>query len=182
MPAVRTVQHVYARAPERLFTLLRDPDYLRRRCIGDGDRNIRIDVRAGAAGPCISVERDRTIELPALVRGLIKPTNRVLELYTWQRSAGGWQADYEVSSRGMPGTLRGAIRLEGDALATLYEATIEVTARLPLLASKLETLMADGFAAYLQLNAAHAERELSEPLLPYELAHPSAVGTRRSLA
>jgi len=158
MPAVRTIRHTYSARPERLFALLCDPGYLQQRCEADGDRNIRVERTD--AGRRVSVERDHTIELPSFVRGLVKPTNRATEVCTWQRIDGGFQAAYVVSARGMPGTLGGTLRIEGDELVTQFEATFEVVARVPLIANKLEALMADGFATYLERCAEHADAAL----------------------
>jgi hypothetical protein len=171
MALSRTVVFEHQSSVDAVFALLSDASYLEQRCRMDGDRNISVRVHRDDTGVHQEIARDRTIPLPAFVRGLLKPTNYTTEIIHWQRTITGFEASYEVTAKTMPGTLRGSLELAYTPTGARYTAAFEVVARVPLVARKLEALMTDGFADYLQLNAERDDAALRGPLLqPVELA------------
>jgi hypothetical protein len=163
MPLSRTITYRHASALSDVYALLCDRDYLHQRCVADGGRNVTVEVREHADGVDQTLARDRNIELPPFVRGLIRPTNYTVETIAWRRDEHGYRAAYRVGAKTMPGTVCGELTLRALGAGTHYEATFEVDVHVPLIARKLEALMANGFAAYLQANAEHDARALRGP-------------------
>jgi hypothetical protein len=153
MSTKRTFSFHYECSPEHVAALLRDPEFLRRRCEAAGDRNVTIELTAVQDGVHMTVARERTIVLPALVASFVSPTNRAVETTTWRRDGDRWQADYSLEVDGLPGKVSGHSTLTATESGTHYESTFEVSARFPLIARKLEGLIADGFTEQLAINA-----------------------------
>lgn len=153
MPLSHTISYRHGSALPVVYALLCDRDYLHQRCIADGGRNVTVELREDDDGVEQTLARHRTIDLPPIVRGLIKPTNYTVETIRWRGVRDGYRAAYRVEAKGMPGTLRGELVLREEGAGTYYEATFEVSVHVPLIARRLEALMVNGFAEYLQANA-----------------------------
>jgi hypothetical protein len=153
MPTSRTFTFDYPADPESVAALLVDPAFLRRRCEAAGDKNVEIHVEARADGVHMTVARERTMDLPAIVRGIVKPTNRAVETTTWRRQGDSWRAEYSLEVAGLPGKVSGQSTLSPSASGTHYSSTFEVTAKWPLVAKRIESAIADGFTEQLAINA-----------------------------
>jgi hypothetical protein len=153
MPTSRTFTFDYLAAPDSVAALLHDPDFLRKRCEAAGDRNVEIHVEALADGVHMTVARERTMELPAIVRSVVSPTNRAVETTTWRRRDDAWHAEYSLEVSGLPGKVSGHSELRPTAGGTHYTSTFEVTAKWPLIAKRIEGAIADGFTEQLAINA-----------------------------
>lgn len=154
MPTSRTFTYDYPADPESVAALLHDPEFLRKRCEAAGDKNVEIHVEAIQDGVHMTVARERTMELPAIVRTIVSPTNRAVETTTWKRQGDSWRADYSLEVAGLPGKVCGQSTLAPTAAGTHYTSTFEVTAKWPLIAKKIEAAIADGFTEQLAINAA----------------------------
>jgi hypothetical protein len=153
MPTSRTFTFDYPADLESVAALLHDPDFLRKRCEAAGDRNVEINIQAIQDGVHMTVARERTMELPAIVKSIVSPTNRAVETTTWRRHDGAWQADYSLEVAGLPGKVSGHSELRSSPSGTHYTSTFEVTAKWPLIAKRIETAIADGFTEQLAINA-----------------------------
>lgn len=153
MATTLTLDHTYAASVGEVFALQLDRAYLHERTRRDGDRNVVVEVDNEVDRFRVRVARDRTLELPAMVRGLFNPTNYTVETMEWRAISEGYIADYAVEARGMPGSVRGSLALLETATGTHYRASVKVVIEVPLIALRLERLMADGFREYLRRNA-----------------------------
>lgn len=154
MSTVRTVTYQYSEPPAQVAALLTDPDYLRRRSESNGERNIEVRVEKTEAGTRVTVARDRPLDIPipAFAKSAVERASRAIENTLWHAEGERWLADYTIDVPGMPITVRGQSVLSPAAGGCDYKSTFEVTARIPMFASRVESMVADGFVEQLMLN------------------------------
>lgn len=154
MSTVRTVTCEYVASPAQVAALLTDPAYLRQRSESNGERNIEIRVEKSEAGTRVIVARDRPlhIKIPAFAKAAVESASRAVENTLWHAEGDRWLADYTIEVPGLPITVRGQSVLAPAAGGCKYTSTFAVTARIPLFASKVESMVADGFVEQLTLN------------------------------
>jgi hypothetical protein len=161
MSTPRRITYQYTAAPDAVAALLHDPDFLRARAEASGETNIEVKVEQVADGLRVVVARDKQVELPAFAKKMFKPQNRIVDDTTWRRKDGQWTAEYQVSVSGVPGEVRGRSVLMPSVTGTSYESDFEVTARIPLVGARLESMVADRveetFRANAERNAKHFE-------------------------
>ncbi len=143
MPTPRTVSWDYATAPDDVAALLRDPDYLRRRSEEAGEKNVQVTVEDTVDGMRVIVARDKEVELPGFAKRMFAPKNRIVDDVRWTRQGERWVGEYTLEIAGVPGEIRGKSTLIPSASGTRHESSFQVTARVPLLAGKLEAFVAD---------------------------------------
>jgi hypothetical protein len=143
MPTPRTVTYEYPAAPDMVAALLRDPEFLRSRSEQAGDKNVEVRVEELGDGLRVVVARDKKVALPAFAKRMFQPTNRITDDVRWRRVGERWVADYTLEIAGVPGEVKGRSTLAPSAAGTVHELWFEVTARVPLLAGKLESFVAD---------------------------------------
>jgi hypothetical protein len=154
MSTVRTVTFDYSESPAQVAALLTDPAYLRQRSESNGERNIEIRLEKSEAGTRVIMARDRPlhIKIPAFAKAAVENASRAIENTLWHAEGDRWVADYTIDVPGMPIGVRGQSVLAPTAVGCKYTSTFEVTARIPLFASKVESMVADGFVEQLMLN------------------------------
>jgi hypothetical protein len=159
MPTPRTVTYDYSTEPDQVAALLHDPEYLRRRCEEAGEKNVEVVVEELGDGLRVMVARDKQVELPSFAKRVLQPKNRIVDDVKWRRQGESWVSEYTVEIGGIPGEVRGRSTLTPSAVGTRHESSFEVTARVPLLAGKLESFVADRveetFRDHAVRNAAH---------------------------
>lgn len=143
MSATRTLTYSYLASPTRLATLLRDPEFLRRRCEEAGETAVQVVVREQTNGFYASVERDKLVELPSFARHVVQPKNRIVDEYQWHSQHDRWHATYSIVISGVAAVVRGHSTLAPSAGGTSHVTSFEVHVRIPLLGAKLESLVAD---------------------------------------
>jgi hypothetical protein len=159
MATERTFTYRYEHAAEAVAQLLRDPSYLKARCEAAGERNVEVRVEPEGDAVRVVVARDRTTALPAFAKKIYSGESRVIDETVWRRQGDRWVGEYTITITGAPGTIRGCSVLVPDGAGCTYESRFEVTAKVPLLAGKLEELVAENVASGLRSGALkNAER------------------------
>jgi hypothetical protein len=143
MPTPRTVTWDYATGPDDVAALLRDPEYLKRRSEEAGEKNVEVTIEDTLDGMRVVVARDKEVELPGFAKRMFAPKNRIVDDVRWKRQGERWVGEYTLEIAGVPGEIRGKSTLFPSANGTRHESSFQVTARVPLLASKLEAFVAD---------------------------------------
>jgi hypothetical protein len=146
MPTPRTVTYEYPAGPDEVAALLRDPEFLKRRSEQAGDRNVEVKVEEAGDGLRVVVARDKELELPAFAKRMFQATNRITDDVRWRRVGERWVGEYTLEIAGVPGQIKGRSTLAPSAAGCVHESSFEVTARVPLLAGKLESFVADRVA------------------------------------
>jgi hypothetical protein len=160
MSTPRRITYQYAKDPDTVAALLHDPEFLRHRAESNGESNIEIKVEATPDGMRVLIARDKEVDLPAFAKKMFTPQNRITEDTRWRRENGQWVADYHVNVAGIPGEVRGRSKLIATPSGGCsYESAFEVTARVPLVGAKLESIVADKLEQTFRTNAErNAER------------------------
>jgi hypothetical protein len=161
MPTPRTITYDYASNPEEVFALLRDPEFLRRRCEASGESNVDIRIDETADGVRVVTARDKAVDLPGFAKRMFSPSNRIIEDTTWRRQGDRFVAEYAIEIAGIPGEVRGKSTLMPSAEGCRYESRFEVTARIPMVGGKLEGFVAERIEEQLRNNAARNAAQLN---------------------
>jgi Protein of unknown function (DUF2505) len=161
MPTPRRITYEYASDPETVAKLLHDPEYLKRRSEAAGETNVEVKVEEVGDGMHVTVARDREVDLPAFAKKMFSPQSRIVEDTTWRRQGGSWVAEYQVQVNGMPGEVRGKTTLTASAKGTIYESSFSVTARIPIVGGKLESVVADRLEETFRANAERNAKQLA---------------------
>ena len=143
MTTPRTVIWDYATNPDDVAALLRDAEFLRRRCEEAGEKNVEVTVQDTVDGMRVIVARDKQVELPSFAKRMFAPKNRIIDDVRWTRQGERWVGEYTLEIAGVPGEIRGRSTLFPSPNGTRHESSFEVTARVPLFAGKLEAFVAD---------------------------------------
>src|SRR5689334_6916290 len=96
MPTPRSLTYDYASNPDEVFALLRDPEFLRRRCEAAGESNVDIQIDETGDGVRVFTARDKAVELPSFAKRMFQPQNRIVENTTWRRQGDRWVAEYAI--------------------------------------------------------------------------------------
>ena len=162
MPTPRTVTYEYPSAPDAVARLLSDPEFLRRRSEEAGEANVEVAIEDAGDGLRVVVARDKQVNLPAFARKMFSNLNRVVDSVTWRRQGEEWVSEYAIRIGGIPGEIQGRSTLMPLSSGCRHESSFEVTARVPVFASKLEAFVADlverSFREYADRNAEWLQR------------------------
>lgn len=143
MPTPRTVTYDYASGPDTVAALLRDPDFLKRRCEEAGEKNVEVVIEDTGDGLRVMVSRDKQVELPSFAKRMFQPKNRIVDDVKWRRQGENWVGEYTLEFAGVPGEVKGTSKLVPSENGCRHESSFQVTARLPLFSGKLESFVAD---------------------------------------
>jgi len=143
MPTPRTVTYDYATGPDTVAALLRDPDFLKRRCEEAGEKNVEIVIEDTSDGLRVMVARDKQVELPSFAKRMFQPKNRIVDEMKWKRQGDNWVGQYTLEIAGVPGEVKGISTLTASPNGCRHECSFEVTSRVPLFSGKLESFVAD---------------------------------------
>ena len=157
MPTPRRVACDYSSQPAAVLELLSNPDFLRTRCEDAGEDNVEVTVTPIGDGLRVVIARDKQVRLPSFARRLFQAKNRVVDSVTWRQVGQQWVGEYAIEIGGLPGHIQGSSTLVPLQAGCRHESSFEVTASVPLFASKLETFVADlvekSFREYAHQNA-----------------------------
>jgi hypothetical protein len=153
MSTPRSFQYEYGKDADAVAALLRNPEFLRWRAEANGDTDIDVKVEPDPAGMRVTVARTREVNLPTFARKMFGSVNRVTDETLWKQENGRWVGEYAINITGIPGEVKGSISLVPSATGCRFESAFEVTSKVPLFASKLESFMADRVEETLRANA-----------------------------
>ncbi|MFT3926101.1 MAG: DUF2505 domain-containing protein [Myxococcales bacterium] len=160
MPTPRSLTYDYASNPDEVFALLRDPEFLKRRCEAAGESNVDIQISETGDGVRVITARDKAVDLPSFAKRMFQPQNRIVENTTWRRQGDRWVAEYAIEIKGIPGEVRGRSTLAPSPMGCRYETRFEVTARIPVVGGKLEGFVAERIEEQLRTNAERNDAQL----------------------
>jgi hypothetical protein len=149
MSTPRSFQYEYGKDADAVAAVLRNPEFLRWRAEANGDRDVEVKVE----GDRVTVARTREVNLPTFAKKMFGSVNRVTDSTVWTQENGRWVGRYEINISGIPGEVKGSISLVPSASGCRFESAFEVTSKVPLFASKLESFMADKVEETLRANA-----------------------------
>lgn len=139
----------YDAGADAVFEMLADPAF--RKKVAAAQDVVSIEVTSTPQGDGMSILIDQvqnTAGLPALAKKITGETTRAIVREEWANAA---SATYEIEAPGKPTKALGTVKLIEDAGVTRHVFDLEVTVKVPLIAGKLEKLMADNIDAGMTL-------------------------------
>ncbi|MCR1785996.1 DUF2505 domain-containing protein [Nocardioides carbamazepini] len=135
----------YDAPPEEVFAMLADPAFRER--VGAAQDVVSIDVTLtpdGAGFTLVSDQVQNTAGLPAIAKRIAGDTTRAVIREEWSDTSSG---TIEITAPGKPTKATGTLRLTPAGAGTTYVQELDVVVKVPLVAGKLERLMADNIDA-----------------------------------
>jgi uncharacterized protein YndB with AHSA1/START domain len=135
----------YDAPPDEVFAMLADPAF--REKVGTAQGVVSIEVVVTATGTGFTLVSDQvqnTAGLPAIAKKIAGDTTRAVIREEWTDASSG---TIEITAPGKPTRAVGTVRLAPSGSGTTYLQELEVTVKVPLVAGKLERLMADNIDA-----------------------------------
>lgn len=131
----------YEAAPDEVFAMLADPAF--REKVAAAQDVVSIDVtitRQGDGFTMVSDQVQRTAGLPAIAKKIAGDTTQAIIREEWSDATSG---TIDITAPGKPTKMAGTIRLAAAGSGTTYVQELEVGVKVPLIAGKLEKIMAD---------------------------------------
>lgn len=135
----------YAAAPDEVFAMLRDPAY--REKVGQAQNVAAIKVTVTPDGDGFELVNDqmqRTAGLPAIAKKIAGDTTNAVITEKW---AGPSSGTVSIVAPGKPTSASGTITLAADGAGTKQTVDLDIKVKVPLIAGKLESIMADQIGA-----------------------------------
>lgn len=133
--------HTYPAPPDRVFTVMTDPEVLHRKYEALGHRDIQVIDHVVAAGE-VTVRTHRSVPMtvPGFAKRFLAPMNEVEQRDHWNAPGpdGARTGTWEVTAKGVPVSVGGTLRLAPDGQgATVVEIDGDVRSSVPLVGGKL---------------------------------------------
>lgn len=131
----------YDAAPDEVFAMLVDPAF--REKVGAAQGVVSLEVTSTPQGDGAEILIDQiqnTAGLPAIAKKIAGDTTQAVVRESWTGPAAG---TIEITAPGKPTKANGTVTLTADGAGTRYVQALTVTVKVPLIAGKLEKLMAD---------------------------------------
>jgi uncharacterized protein YndB with AHSA1/START domain len=143
-----TLELPYDASPDDVYAMLTDPAFREEACLRM--RVLRASATAEDRGDTTVVTIDQVQPakgLPSFATKLVGDEIRIVQEETW---SDGRHADVHVSIPGKPGEMAGTAVLEETGSGTVEKIELEIRVRIPLVAGKIEKLVADMLRKALQ--------------------------------
>jgi uncharacterized protein YndB with AHSA1/START domain len=136
-----TMELAYDASPEAVYAMLTDPAFREEAC--ERMRVLRATATVRETGEATVVTIDQVQHaggLPSFATKLVGDEIEIVQEETW---TDGRHADVHVSIPGKPGEMVGTAVLEESDGGTVEKVDLEVRVRIPLVAGKIEKLVAE---------------------------------------
>lgn len=153
----------FATTAEKVYATLVDEAFLTARLGRLGGKDAALTGRT-VDGERITVTLRQGIDaqhLPSVARALLNGDLVVTREERWRRADDGYVADTAASVSGVPGQIRGTMRLAGGDSATL-STVAEVTVNIPFVGGKVESAVAEQITRLIEAEAEFATAWLAE--------------------
>lgn len=135
-----TVRHHFSADVERMFALVTDPDFLRRRAEALGEKEIAVTVDRASGQLAIEIKREVEQNMPSFMKKLFAPRQTLIDHQTWKSEGGAHISDWTVQvGDGKRIQLRGRLTLAPAAGGGCdYTEAFTATASIPLIGGRIE--------------------------------------------
>jgi hypothetical protein len=140
------VEYLYYAAPDVVFGMLTDPEYLRPKLEATGA--LKYDVVECDATPDggFRLVTQRTVEadIPGFAKKVFKPVNALTQIEDWQPASDGVRVGtWRIETTGVPVSTGGATRLEVASNGAVHHIEGKVKVSVPLIGGRLERFVFD---------------------------------------
>lgn len=135
-----TVRHHYDHSVERVFSILTNADFLKRRSEAAGEKNVVVTADADGTRLLIKVARDMERNLPSIAKKIFNPRSHLIDSQTWDTSGDSKVSTWSVHIEGQKRVeITGRLTLSPGANGGCdYTEQIKVTVNVPLIAGPIE--------------------------------------------
>ena len=144
---------VYDASPDDVFEMLCDKAFREKVCRGIG--SVRYEVTVTRDGDCAQIRMDRVMkaDLPDAAKKIVGDTIEMVQTEDWgeRRSDGSRTAGFRVEIPGKPGSITGTVSLSPSGGGSREVVSGQVKVSIPFVGKKLETEVARGLKAALQV-------------------------------
>ncbi|HVX68415.1 MAG TPA: DUF2505 domain-containing protein [Mycobacteriales bacterium] len=160
------IEHDYAADVETVYALISDPEYVERKYVALGGRDVSVDRSETDDGGCkVVTKRTITVDLPGFASKVLTPTQSPIQAETWlpAGAAGERACNYTVEAPGTPSRIVGTHRLTPTASGCHHTIDIDAKVNIPLIGGKIEKFAAEQGRADIEAQFAHTDAELATP-------------------
>jgi hypothetical protein len=159
------IEHDYAADVEVVFALISDPEYIERKYVALGGRDVSVERDDSGDGGCkVVTKRTVTIELPGFASKVLTPSQSPIQIENWlpANAAGERVCNYTVEAPGTPSRILGTHKLTPTASGCHHTIDIDAKVNIPLIGGKIEKFAAEQGRADIEAQFAHTDAELAE--------------------
>ncbi len=135
-----TVRHHFAQDVERMFTLVTDPEFLRRRAEALGEKEVAVTVDRASGQLKIEIKREVEKNVPSFMKKLFNARQTLIDRQAWKSEGGAHISDWTVQlGEGKRIQLRGRLTLAPAAGGGCdYTEAFTASASIPLVGGRIE--------------------------------------------
>ena len=139
-----TVRHHFDQGVDRLFALMTDGDFLKRRAESVGELNVVVRADRQGQGLSIRIDRDLERNMPAFMKKVFNSKNHLVDLQTWETGGDVKTSSWTVQIEGQKRIdIRGRLTLSSSAGGGCdYTESFTVTVHIPLIGGRIEKYIA----------------------------------------
>ena len=135
--------HRYTQDAQTVYAAFCDPAFYQAKFEGVGARNVRVVKQEKKPGRFhIETEREMRVDVPGVLKAVLGEWNRLRQSERWSGKGGEYHNEIELSSPGVPVTMRGTMDLVPAGKGCVNEVEIEIRCDLPFIGKKLAELVA----------------------------------------
>ena len=163
MPTKLSVTQKFDAAPDRVFQLFGDPEFLASRLVANQGLDPEIVTQESSETSATLVTRQGipADALPSVVSNFIQgdPSTQRTENWTAD-SEGGYRADWSVTVKGAPANLKGTMLLTPDGEGSQIAITGTANVPIPLFGGKIEKVIVEQVSELLQREEKFTQQHL----------------------
>jgi hypothetical protein len=163
------VEHAYAAAPDVVFSMLTNREFLLERFDATGALEYEVlecNARDGG-GFRVVTRRKVEAEIPSLARKVLKPVNTMVQTELWNSGADGvYSGEWSIDAKGTPVSTSGTMRLVATDTGSLNRIDGKIKVGVPLIGGKIESFVFDQARKTLDAEEQFGQRWLSEHHTP----------------
>lgn len=145
-------KHQYAHGVEAVFAAFGNKKKLEARYASRGARNIEVQTcKLTKTSLDIAMTREVPVDAPTLLKKFLGEWSQLTQVEHWKGSAAkGFDGELSITLHGVPVTITGTFRLQGDAKSCTNEVSMKFESSVPLVGKKLADFVASGAAEEMQ--------------------------------
>jgi hypothetical protein len=158
------IDHHYDADVETVYSLISDPDFIERKYVAIGGKDVAADRTETDEGGCeVVTTRTVTIDLPGFAKKVLTPNQTTVQNEVWSaaRADGVRVCTYHVDSKGAPARISGKHTLVAGNGGTDHHLEIEIKVSIPLIGGKIEKFAGDTGRADLAAQFDFTDKELA---------------------
>jgi uncharacterized protein YndB with AHSA1/START domain len=128
-----------------VYAMLTDASFREEVCVRSGvlRQHVTVEPAAGdlTTGATVRIQQWQSADgIPSFAKKLVGDEIEIIQEETWTSPT---ECDVKVTIPGKPGEMAGTVRLREDGGRTTEHVELTITVRIPLVAGKIESLVAD---------------------------------------